>query len=172
MRLMTTALILALLALPMGKAFAATNDLSVTINVTLSVTVDVVFVDAGSGGTTAKTWALAGSLGTSYGAVAASVKPQIHNNGAFSVNVTARVTDPSNWTSAAAIGTNQYTIVTTPATATSPLKASDGAQVYQSILPSASSLATDDISITLPNAVTHTTPGGGIVLNYVVTAAP
>ncbi|MGD0092300.1 MAG: hypothetical protein ABSE73_20480 [Planctomycetota bacterium] len=172
MRFASKLMLLALLALPLGSAVAATSTLTVTITVTLSVTVDVQFVDAGSGGTLAKTWTIAaGTIGGTYDAVTASVKPQIKNNGAFHVDVTAKVTDPPNWASGAAAGANIYMIATTPAT--TPLAyLTTAAQTYQSIAASGTTLAADTITLNLPTTVSHVTPGGNMVVTYVATATP
>ncbi|MGD0092299.1 MAG: hypothetical protein ABSE73_20475 [Planctomycetota bacterium] len=172
MRTASKLMLLAVLALPMGSALAATSTLTVTITVTLSVTVDVQFVDAGSGGNLAKTWTIAaGLIGSTHDAVTDGVKPQIKNNGAFHVDLTAAVANPTNWGAGAAAGADTFLIATSPATA--PLAyLTVGAQAYQSLAASASSLAADTIALSLPTSVSHISPGGNIVVTYVATATP
>ena len=172
MRIASKLMLLALLALPVGSVFAA-QDLTVTINMTLTVSLNVVFNDSDL---TAKTWAITGVGASSHSAIAGGTLPRLHNKGGTSVDVTVKVTDPTgdgHWSAGAAIGLDTYTIATNPATATTPIKETDSALAYQTIAAGAITAITDDITVTLPSSVSHISPGTtGTIVTYSATATP
>lgn len=172
MRTLVKMMLLAVLAIPMGRAFAANDTLTVNITVTLSgaaqANVDVAFAD-NTGGALSKNWPVSGALGSAHDAVAAGVKPQIQNNANFGVDVTASVTNPAtpNWVVGAAGTTNAFQVSVFKGAVAVPLTVSGASVAFQSIGPATSSAAADTISLTLPTKVSHTSPGGDIVVTYV-----
>lgn len=116
MRFASKLMLLALLALPVGSAFAAAvSSLNIQITVTVSDTVDVQFCDStGTGkGTADQPWALGIALGGNADNPG-TIYTDILNNGKMQVTVNVSGTNgASAWTIADAPAPDKFTITAT-----------------------------------------------------------
>ncbi|MCY3022445.1 MAG: hypothetical protein NTW87_25985 [Planctomycetota bacterium] len=177
MRFATQLTIVALLALPVGTAFAGTTDhVTVTINVSLdlSASLDIVFTDD----TVNHIWNVAGATpGTSHLASAATpaVQTAIKNRATISVNLSVKATATNGWSPFDPNGTDTFKLVATPPTGSTPGAAvtlTTSNQTYENGLAGgASDAAGSNLKLDLPTAVTaHST--SVITVTYTATATP
>lgn len=114
-------MVLALLALPAGSAFAAGTSaasVTLTINVTLSLAGSIQWT---TNTNTSQTWTITGaavsqsydsSQANQHGATYSAMDLEINNTALYAQNISIACSSPGNWTLGAAIGANDTFMIT------------------------------------------------------------